>query len=354
MNTPTQFPIEDEDAQTWVSRADYCAMRFGQLAKQYPDAGITVKQVKDSLGLLENGMANPADLTDWQREIADDLTLAKERDFLENENLRLVDIPDQPEESDEIPNQDSAELAVIEAANTGNLGLGLGEVLTWFDLGPSLTQCKPTEHTTDIQIGRGIEVLAGVKNWSELGIGDLLNALEDRGHGELIPQIISQIGLEESYPTIQRYRVTARAVSNDLRELPNIKFSHLAEVATSRFSKDPAKQAETIREVLIEASERGYNVSQTREACLNRKGKETAPTPPPKKTYRYLVFTPDCGRTCCGEFTNVEPHTEPGQVVFDLQEMMASSSEVNGYHCWVPIPQNSDEIGSQDDEIIDP
>ncbi len=248
---------------------------------------------------------------------------------------------EQPGEAEEIPNRDSQELAVVEAANTGNLGLGLGEVLKWFDLGDSLTQCKPTDETTDIQIGRGIEVLAGVKNWSELGIGDLLNALEDRGHGELIPQIISQIGLEESYPTIKRYQATARACSNDLRELPNIKFSHLAEVATSRFSKDPVEQDRIVREVLTEASEKGYNVSQTREACLNRKGKSTQPTPPPDaKKPGYILI--DRESLLRGDIVIWASHKEPlcneSALCISIENMdFSSECHGNSLHVWLPI-----------------
>lgn len=323
-----KLPITQDGTTYWRDRVDYIPQKWAILDKSYPEAFITTTRLKATLEMLEAGMMNPSDMEEWMGEVADDIQLAKDHESLVNEKTETE--------------AQSLELAIVEAANTGDLATGITEVLKHFDMGVSMNQCKPKEGTTDIQIGRGVEVMAGLKNWSSLGLADLLNALEDRGHEDAVNQIITQLGLEDDYVNLHKHRLTARVVSDDLRSLPGLKLSHLCEVATSRFSKDPEEQKTAIKEVLTEASEKGYNVLQTREACLNRKGKTTKPTPLPAKTFpRYLIYVPNCQSPCCASYTNVEPHTEPGQVVFDLQEGLVSFTETKAhYHVWQPVPTN--------------
>lgn len=309
-------------------------MRWAQLDTAYPEEFITTGQIGNYLDLIEKGMGlNPNDMKPWMDEVSDDVQMAREHEALENEN--------EPE---------SPELAIIAAASQENIGMGLGEVLKWFDLGDHLTQCKPTSETTDIQIGRGIEVLAGVRNWTELGLGDLLNALEDRGHEGLIPQIISQLGIEDSYQTIRKYQTTARAVPNELRELPNLKYSHLAEAATSKFSDDPEEQATAIREVLTEASTKALNVTQTREACLNRKGKTTKPTPPPEPKKPGFIMI-DKEALLRGDIVIRSSFKEPLCNEYALCisiENMDYATECRGeaLHAWMGIPIEDEPEGA--------
>jgi len=237
-----------------------------------------------------------------------------------------------PEITKEVP---SLELAIVEAAVAPiNLGHSLGEVLRDFDLGEHLTGCLPKEGIGGIKVGRALTVLTGVKNWSELGIGDLLNWLDDNGYKNVIPQIISALGLEDSYSTYSKYRIVARNSPNDLRELPGIHFSHLSEVCCSKFSSDPEEQKKIIREVLTDASERSLNVAQTREACLNRKGKSTPPTPAPvqKKHGRFIVIFPhDClSSITCDEL----PDADEEHIVIDLE---AASIACSGCSAGVPV-----------------
>lgn len=242
-----------------------------------------------------------------------------------------------------LPEKDhSQELAIIEAGSQPlNLGAALGQLLQKFSMGEKLTQCVPIEGTTDLDIGRGIQVLTGVKNWTELGLGDLINELESRGHENVIPAIISNLGLEESYSTLSAYARTAKVVSNELRELPGLRYSHLNEVACSKFSDDPEKQSQAVKEVLIAASEKGLNVAQTREAVLNRKGKSTKPTPKSTPTVtskhgRYIVVSKiECEHSYS---TDQLPDADGDHIVIDTLDSVISCHACSGLPTWIPLP----------------
>lgn len=322
---PQKYPVDNGTSFDWMDRADYLSINLGKWNKRYGDV-FTKKKLMDMLDAVEAGMKignseDEAVQSVWEQMEGDYETAKTYSPTVE------VEIVEGCADSEMMRRDiaESKELEIIQFAGQPlNLGVALGEVLQKFNHGQHLTQCRPREGTTDLDIGRGIAVLSGVKNWTELGLGDLINELEDRGYENVIPQLISEIGLEESYPTLSAYARTARAVSNDLRELPGLHYSHLQEVANSRFSKDPTEQAKAVREVLTDASERRLNVSQTREAVLNRKGKSTKPTPPSapvapvRKHGRYIVLLPE---NCIMSYSCDElPENESGAIIIDTLE----------------------------------
>lgn len=237
-------------------------------------------------------------------------------------------------------NQDFAQIAVYEAATAPrNPGTGLGHLIQRFDCGSLLTCCKPNPETTDNQIGEALVDVLHVKDWTELAIGDLIVELRDtRGMKDVIPQIISHLNLEDSYKTLSQYAHVAKTVPNNLRELPNLRYSHLAEVACARFSKEPAEQAAAVEEILTKASAECLNVSQTREAVLNKKGTTTKPTDPPPEVRvgRFIVvYFEDCWKSySCDELPDADSH----HIVVDTQSASIACEGCSiGTPVWGPL-----------------
>lgn len=263
---------------------------------------------------------------------------------------KLGIIPKQPTEP-VTPNQDSAQLAVVEAATAPrNPGTGLGHLIQRFDCGSLLTCCKPNPETTDTQIGEALVDVLHVKDWTELAIGDLIIELRDtRGMKDVIPQIISHLNLEDNYKTLSQYAHVAKTVPNNLRELPNLRYSHMAEVACARFSKEPSEQAAAVEEILTKASAECLNVSQTREAVLNKKGTTTKPTEPPAPEKPKYIFI-DKEALSRGEIiihsSMKEPYCDEASLCISL-ETLDYSTECHGnrLHTWTPISEV---------ELIDP
>lgn len=315
--------------------ADYVPTKFGELAKLFPEANLAVRDVKGmvecAMAGFEPGLENPFQSQAYER-VKADVRLHKS---LDNKKPKKTDILD----------ADKKELAILKGASSlVNAGQALGNVLRNCDLGEHMTQCIPKEGMTEEQLGETFLAVSGAGDWSKWAKGDLINEFEKRGIPNALSTICSQLNIENEYQTLSRYARTSASTPLDQRALPNLRFSHYAEISCTRFDKDPVKQKEHISEVLQEASEKALNVAQVREACLARKGQETAPTPPPAKKYRWLVIE-DCAS---GKMylTDKEPEGGDGTWAIDMEEGVFAEAHGETLHAWMPIARMDAEVAT--------
>lgn len=253
---------------------------------------------------------------------------------------------------------DANELAIVEAACAPvNIGVGLGNVLQRFDLGDDLTQCKPKDGLSDAEIASALPIITGVQKWTEFALGDIINELEARGHENVIHQVISHLNLEDNYQTLYRYAKTSKATPNELRGKPGMSFSHYAEIACAKYSKDPAEQAKAVVELIEEVSVAGMNVAQVRAAVKAKQGKEEKPTPPPEiKPPRYIIIDKDglgAGNPLV-YLSDREPLCDEGKLCIDTESQAYSTKcEGNRLHTWMPMVKVEDEIPEMDAEAED-
>lgn len=188
----------------------------------------------------------------------------------------------------------SVELAIVEAASLDvNPGIALGNLLKNFDLGESLTCCRPLPETTDIQIGEALRAVKNISSFSEWAWGDLINELERRGHQNVVDQVAAHFHMENQQKWLYSCATVAERVPVEHRS-QSLHFSHFSEIATKRYDKDPKKNQEKIIELIKSAEKEGWNTVQTRAEAKRAQGKEEAPTPPPEpEKPKFLVVDRD-------------------------------------------------------------
>lgn len=330
-----KYPIQNDGTICWRDRADYIPQKWAALDKAYPEAFITTTRLKSTLEMLEAGMMNPSDMEEWMGEVADDIQLAKDNESLVNEKT------------------ESAELAVVNAAQITNIGAGLGMVLKQFDCGQGLNQlvCKP--ETKDTDLGMAVTVLMGLKDFSEFALGDAINELKKRGHENAVNQICSVLNREGDYVVMHGYSKTAEIFPPGTRDLKGLSFSHYSECGRAKYDPDPEKNKAKAHEVARIASEQGLNTSQTRAEVKRAQGKEIEPTELNKPKWQWLVIE-DCasGRMY---LTDREPEGGDGKWAIDLFDHVFAEAHGEKLHAWMPIikqaakpiepkPETEDEV----------
>lgn len=312
---------------TYMPIVDYIPIKYGNLAKLHESPTFCVRDIKGMVDAALAGML-PRLQTDVEKAIFEEIK------------------QDVKQQKSDILDSDKKELAVLKgAASLVNAGQALGNVLRNCDLGEHLTQCIPKEGMSEEQLGETFLAVSGAGDWSKWAKGDLINEFEKRGIPNALSTICSKLNIEHEYQTLSRYARTSASIPLDQRALPNLRFSHYAEISCTRFDKDPVKQKGHISEVLKEASEMALNVAQVREACLARKGKETEPTPPPAKKYRWLVIE-DCAS---GKMylTDKEPEGGDGRWAIDIDEGVFAEAHAENLHAWMPIARVDTEVAPE-------
>lgn len=335
----------------WVAKKDYLTRTAEFLTKKLKTA-INRAQVEAMLKTVEKG----EDLE------GEDITAAQKKAFaqieedFQNAEANLVERQAEADAAAEAERIEAEKKAVIEKrlVTVGTENMKVAEnfagVFKKFDFGANMTQCIPKGEVTDDELLKAFGTMIATENMTNWAIGDLVNALEDRGHENVVIQVCEEV--KKSYSNVSNMARTCKAIKPADRH-QRLSFTHFSTVATAIFEGKTEKQTDKIRRDLLEkAEEDKMNVAELRAATREKQGKAPDTTDKPKKAKagnkRFLVIPVEAVEEAY--YTDAEPDVDYDEnIVIDLTDVTMAS--LNGDSVvWSPIPPASAEAAESEDE----
>lgn len=195
---------------------------------------------------------------------------------------------------------------------------------TKFNVGSNYVDISP--EATDEEVAQKFAISVVMSDFSAWAIGDLGNALQDRGLENVIDQFCAQTGRSGS--TIYGHMRLARAVAKDDRD-QNILPTVYKELVFPKLSEDAKEDKKLKKELLKKAKKENWN---SKEARSHADAARTIPAGKQGgdkgKKGRYLVVSVEDGGLVYSFHTEEQPWQD-GSAQFDLKtaQVLAPESE---------------------------
>lgn len=246
-----QLPLVIEGKTEMVPARQYYNHKAQTLTIKYKsdikkkDVEAMVKMIADGKELEEG---NEEVWTKVYADVKEDIELAQdkvqEQIAAEEEAARIK------KEQEEA--KDAGEKALVNFAANVDVAATMASLGDLFDLG-QMDRCVPKGDVSDEQLMGALVVGMKMDNFTNWAKGDLVAELEKRGHENAMTSLCEQTGTP--YKSIYKMAVTAREVPPDMRK-PGVSFTTYAEIASAKFSEDPAIHKSKMEEIVGKIGEK--------------------------------------------------------------------------------------------------
>lgn len=289
--TPTEFPITIDGTKHWVKKSDYAKSLSQQLAITLK-ADIKRDHVAQMLdAILEKNMKeltgeNPPELTKTFDKVLDDVAEARKEVTRRESEAEAAKLEEENKKKEAAEKEEKLFVAVKDnSADFQSLAKG-------FDTGENMDRFVPNEGTTDEELFAAFNSALSLSEFSAWMKGDLVVALEDRGHLNVCTKIAEERGIK--FPSLYRMAATARAVPPANRK-KGVSFTVYSEIANSKLDDDKTKNAAK-KEKLFALADGGTLTTQTaREAVHKEQGKKPSAPVLPEDDEKRLFIVIDLG-----------------------------------------------------------
>lgn len=279
------FPITEKGATTYIPKTKYLSSRAAQLSKK-PDKGglgveIPVDTVKALLGIVLKKEELATDASDEHVKAFELITADTESAKEHLEELTAVEEEKSKTEAAEQEKKRTYEASLILASKDAKVISNFNDV---FDT-TNRNRCVAKDGVTDEQLVGGLAYGFSLQSYSQWVIGDIVVALEDRGHDNVVIQLCADF--KQSYSTISNAARVCRAVKPEERDNYTLPFSTIREIVLANYEDDEKKNIVARKKLLDKAQKGGFDQKEARAAVRIAQGKEESLDAP--KSPRYLV-----------------------------------------------------------------
>lgn len=297
------YPVIVKDEEKYVGRKDYVATKAKEFKAKFKDLEIKPTDVSALLEMAEKGENLADDAHEAHREILNflqaDATKAKEH---------------QAEETNKAATKKSHETQVLNAALEIDK-VDRSVLDQKFNAGANYIEVSPD--ASDEEIAAKLSISLVMQDFSAWAIGDLGNALQDRGLDSVISNLCAQTGRAES--TVYGNMKIARDVPKESRKL-NVLPTVYKEIFLPKLADKPKKDAEIKAKLIAEAEKSNWDSKEARShvnASRSKKaGKQGGKTSTPKANYLVLKQNEK------PYLVEDEPGFEDSVIVIDLKKKL--------------------------------
>lgn len=284
--TPTEFPINIEGKVQWVKKSEYAKAISSQLAiKLATDVKKShIDQMIEAIeaGKKELGSDTPEEFVKVFNKVQEDYAEAQAQ-VVRNEEAEAK----KAKEAEEAKKaQEAKELALFDSVKDSTIDFGT--LAKSFDTGENMDRFVAKKDVTDEQLFAALNASFHMGEFSSWMKGDLVVALQDRGHQNVVTRLSEQKGIP--FPSLFRMSQTSRQFPPSERQ-KGVSFTFYSEIANAKFSEKPEENAKAVREVVAKALTEGKTKAQeVRELVKAKQGKPAPAGPKPQEEDDKALF----------------------------------------------------------------
>lgn len=310
---PTEFPVEIDGKIHFVKKGDYAKTLSGQLAISLK-AEIKRDHVTQMLDAIEAGKKElppeaPEEIQKLWDRVNEDWTKAVEE--VERKEQEAADAKAAKEAEEKKKAEEEQELFLSVKDNNADIGT----FSKMFDTGgEAMDRFIPKGNIKDEVLFAAFNSsfkLAEFSNWMK---GDLVVALEDRGHLNVCAKIAEERGTP--FQSIYRAAKTARVIKPEDRK-PGVSFTVYAEIANGRLTKEAGEKGDKEhKENLAALIEKANTLGEDGKSILT------------SQTARDEVKKAQGKPTSSGGGSDVPPEDDPKAIFLVIDTQAESGQEV--------------------------
>lgn len=309
------FPITEKGATTYVPKNKYVSSRSAQLSKKVDKGGLGVPCPDETVKALVAMVIKGEELDpESPKEMiqAFDLITADVKDTKEHlKELAGEEEKKKQEQIQAFEKKQAYELTLIEAATDAEVVSNFDEI---FDT-TNRNRCVPRGDVTDEQLVGALAFGFSLQSWSQWTIGDIVVALEDRGHENVVVQLCENF--KQAYSTVSNSARVCRAITPEKRDDYTLPFNTIREIALAKYDDDDKKNVKARGALLDKAQKGNFNQKEARAAVKIAQGKEESEDSAGPKSPRYMIG--NISNLALSTFTSEKPSYSDDTFVVDIK-----------------------------------